>query len=239
MIKKGPCEFYGILEKIEDFTTLTGNIIPGTLVFESLSPFVGYYNENPHDYESPLYLYMAVESDYSVFDIARAFQLVKNSLKIDLDVAKASVRFNDKFFHVLRLRHIDGYSRLIDIQKQFAEHGIKPLKSSLNKKNIHAHVTLNKVFCLESISDGLFIDRREKNHAYIQMPYMIHFDKLIEVTKRVRNNWVENRFDAAMGYFLCSDEVIEIVRIYTDNLDVNNLTALQDLYLKKLETIDL
>lgn len=59
------CEHFGTLEKLEEFTTLSENIIPGSLVFESLSPFWGYYNEDPHDY-NPLYIYMAINQTHEV-----------------------------------------------------------------------------------------------------------------------------------------------------------------------------
>lgn len=228
------CEFYGSLEKIEDFTILTQNIIPGTLVFESLSPFTGYYNENPHDYDNPLYLYMAVDKTYSVFDITRAFQNVRNELNFDLDAAKAFVAFNDKFYNVIRLRHLNGYQDVIKIQEAFEKHGIKPHKSNLHQKDIHAHVTLKKIFCLEKIADGLFLDRCEKNHAYLEMPRMIPFEELVQITQKVRNNWFESRFDAAMGYFLTSQKVFEIVRIYSDKLDMKYLEGLKRLYQQKI-----
>lgn len=227
-------EFYGILEKTEDFTILTQNIIPGTLVFESLSPFTGYYNENPHDYQKPLYLYMAVDKPYSVFDVARAFQKVRNELDFNLDAAKASVKFSDKFYNVIRLRHLNGYENIQIIQEAFARQGIKPLKSNLSQKDIHAHVALEKIYCLEKISEGLFIDRREKNHAYIEIPRMIPFDEMVEVTQKVRNNWFESRFDSAMGYFISSEKIYEVVRIYSDKIDIKYIEGLRKLYLKKI-----
>ncbi|MDA3878834.1 MAG: hypothetical protein PF436_00460 [Prolixibacteraceae bacterium] len=235
MYKYSQCEFYGTLEKVEDFTILTQNIIPSTLVFESLSPFTGYHNETPHDYQNPLYLYMAVDKTYSVFEIARAFQEVRNELDFNLDAAKAFVKFSDKFYNVIRLRHLNGYGDIRIIQEAFERHGIKPLKSNLRQKDIHAHVTLKKIFCLEKVAKNLFIDRCEKNHAYIEIPRMMPFDQLIEVTQKVRNNWFESRFDAAMGYFLTTQKVFEIVRIYSDKLDIKYLEGLKQLYLQKIK----
>jgi hypothetical protein len=235
MQTNGQCEFYGTLEKTENFTILTQNIIPGTLVFESLSPFTGYYDENPHDYDNPLYLYMAVDKTYTVFDIARAFQSVLNEVDFELDAAKAFVKFNDKFYNVIRLRHINGYEHVREIQEAFERNGITPLRVSLRQQDIHAHVTLKKVFCLEKVADGIFIDSCEKNHAYLEMQHMIPFDKLVDVTQKVRNNWFESRFDAAMGYFLTSRKVFEIVRIYSDKLDMKYLEGLKKLYLQKIE----
>jgi hypothetical protein len=227
------CEYFGTLEKIEEFTTLSQNCIPGSLVFESLSPFLGYYNEYPHDY-SPLYIYIAVDKIYPVFDVVRAFQKVKKEIGFDLDVAKAFVHFNDRNYNVIRLRHLDGYDRIHEIQEAFQRYGIKPLMNSHRWEKISVHVSLRKVFCLSPLAEGLFLDACEENHAYIQIPKALNFDEFLELTKRVKNNWLEFKFDAALGYYLKENEVVEIVRIYSKRLDLPDLKGIQKLYLQKI-----
>ena len=103
-MKKGKhCEVFGNLEKLEEFSTIHNNIIPGSLVFESLNPFWGYYHDDPHD-SSPVYIYFAVEKNYPAFDVVRAFQHVKAESDFNFDAAKAFVRFNDRSYNVIRIR---------------------------------------------------------------------------------------------------------------------------------------
>lgn len=228
------CEFFGSLEKLEEFTTLTQNIIPGSLVFESLSPFWGYYNTNPNDY-NPLYIYLIINRTYAVFDVVRAFHNVRHELGFDLDAAKAFVKFNDRFYNAIRVRHLDGYDRIRDIQEGFVRHGISMLMISDNQKKVTAHVDLKKVFCLSRIGDGLYVDACEKNHAYFEIPKALTFNEFNELTQKVRNNWMESKFDAALGYYLMEQRIVEIVRIYSDKLDVQHLDGIRKLYLQKMK----
>ena len=234
MENKNFCEFFGTLEKLEEFTTLNHNIVPGSLVFESLSPFWGYYNEDPKDY-CPLYIYLIINRTYEIFDVVRSFQNVKKVLNFDLDVAKAFVKFNDRHYNALRVRHLSGYDHLREIQEAFINEGISPLIATDNQKRVMAHVTLKKLFCLIHVNDDIYLDGCEANHAYLVMPKRLTFDQFADLTQKVRNNWLESKFDAALGYFIRRGEIVEIIRIYSEKLDLEYLEGIRKLYLQKLK----
>lgn len=233
MNNKDYCETFGTLDKLEEFTTLTQNIVPGSLVFESLSPFWGYYNENPKDY-NPLYIYIAIDKTYPVYDVARAVSNINKHKNKKIDAVKGFVTFNDRFYNVLRLRHIEDYQCIGELQQAFAQNGIMPLLETNIQQKITAHVTLNKVFCLRKVDEGIWIDACEKNHAYIQLPKALSFDDFALATREVRNNWFESKFDAAKGYLLSMREGIDMVRIYSEKLELQYLSALKKLYEQKI-----
>lgn len=234
MENKNYCEHFGTLEKLEEFTTLSENIIPGSLVFESLSPFWGYYNEDPHDYK-PLYIYMAVNQTHEVFEVIRAFQKVKAEFDFELDAAKAFVKFNDRFYNALRIRHLTGYENLMHIQEAFSKHGISPLMSHYQQKRFTAHVTLKKMFCLNLFFKAIWVDACEAKHAYLEIPKRLSFDEFADVTQKVKNNWLDTKFDAALGYFIRKQQVVDMVRIYSDNLNADYLKGIRNLYLQKIK----
>lgn len=231
------CEVFGSLEKMEQFNVLKENIIPGTLVFESPAPFWGYYNEfdSPHADTSPQYIYIAILKTYAVFDVVRAFQKVRQEFDFDLDAAKGFIRFNDRFFNVIRLRHIDDYSQVVKVQESFEEHGISMLSATGTWSNVSTHVSLKKVFCIEEIEKGIYKDACEAKHYYLRIPKTLTFEEFAEVTRKVRNNWLGTRFDAALGYFLKEQEVVEIVRIYSDISDIEVLKEIQSVYVQKIK----
>lgn len=231
------CEVFGTLEKIEQFNTLHQNIIPGSLVFESPAPFWGYYNEfdSPIADNSPHYIYIAILTTYAVFDVVRALQKVRKEFDFDLDAAKAFVKFNDRFFNVIRLRHLDDYARIREVQESFSRHRISMLMASGNWKNVTTHVSLKKVFCLQTLTDGIYKDACEGNHYYLKIPKTLTFEEFADVTAKVRHNWLGSKFDAALGYFLKEQEVVEIVRIYSELLNLKDLEEIQKLYLLKIK----
>lgn len=234
-MKKGKhCEVFGNLEKLEEFSTIHNNIIPGSLVFESLNPFWGYYHDDPHD-SSPVYIYFAVEKNYPAFDVVRAFQHVKAESDFDFDAAKAFVKFNDRSYNVIRIRHLTGYDKIQTIQEGFLKNGIKPLMASGNWRNVKTHVTLHKVFCLHRLSDNILVDSCEINHSYLEIPRKMEFDEFVDVTQKVRNNWFESKFDAALGYYMLEKQIVDFIRIYSGRQDKGYLNDIRKLYLQKME----
>jgi hypothetical protein len=236
MIMEGKnfCEVFGTLEKLEELSSITTHIIPGSVVFESLAPFWGYYYDNPGEY-SPLYVYLALDKEYSVFDIARATMVVQDEIGVDFDVAKAFVSFNDRTFHVIRLRHIAGYEMIQKIQEAFLKNGIKPAMSHSHWNKVTADIIFRKIFCLSKLSGGIYMDTCEKFHFYLQIPKRLTFQEFVEVTQKVRNNWLGIKFDAALGAYLLNCKVIENVRIYSEKVTEEELREIQKLYLQKIK----
>lgn len=236
MAKQKHCEYFGSLEKIETFSTLSQNIIPGSLVFESLSPFMGYYNDLVKD-NNTLYIYIIINRTYAVFDVVRAFQKVNNELDLKIDAAKAFVKFNDRSYNAIRVRHLENYERIYEIQEALVRNGISLLMTTDNQKNVSAHVHLKKIFCMSNISDSLYLDACEENHAYLEIDKTLTFDQFSTITQKVRNNWLDSKFDAALGYFMRKEEVVEFIRIYSDKLDEESLAKIQQLYKEKMRYI--
>jgi hypothetical protein len=226
-------EVYGILEKIEGLTTLSKNCLSGSLVFESRSPFWGYYNETPHDYV-PIYIYLVLDRNYSVFDIAHASKCVRQELNIQLDAAKTEIVIHDKHYHTLRLRHIGSYDSVSTIQEAYQKCGIKPLMAHVAWAKETAHMTFEKIFHLNSNEDQFYIDISENNHFYFELPEHIAFAEFEQLTQKVRNNWMGTKFDAAIGRFLKRDRAVDFVRIYSEKISSAEIIELKNLYFSRI-----
>ena len=228
------CELFGSLEKVETFSTLKSNIISGSLAFESLAPFMGYYHANP-GLNSPIYIYLTMNSTVPVFDVARATAKVKAKTGIDFDAAKGFIKFNDRFYNVIRIRHIESFSQILPIQEAYAEFGISPVMFNGNWKNVNVDVQLSKVFCLNELSENIYIDACEANHYYVSIPALLTFNEFVELTRKVKNNWLGAKFDAAKTSFLRKDEVKEAVRIYSENITDDDLKEIRKLYVDRIK----
>ena len=228
------CELFGALEKVETFSTLNSNIISGSLAFESLAPFMGYYHANP-GLNSPIYVYLTINTTMPVFDVARATALVKEKIGVKFDAAKGFIRFNDRFYNVLRIRHIDSFAEILPIQQAYAEFGILPVIFNGNWKNVNVDVQLSKVFCLEEISEDIYVDACESNHYYVTIPKHMKFSEFVELTRKVKNNWLGVKFDAAKSSFLLKEDVKEAVRIYSENITEDDLKEIRKLYIERIK----
>lgn len=227
-------EFFGRIVKSENLSIINQNIVPGSLVFESSSPFRAYYSDDAID-PSPIYVYVVTDKNYPVFDIMRAINHVKESTNLDFDAAKAQIESTDKLYQVIRLRHFQHFGNISIIQKAFSDYGISLYMASASVKNIHTNVTVEKMFRLLFKSEGIWLDSDEPNHAYLQINRNLSVSEFVSVTEKVRNNWFESKFDAALGAFIVGQSVVDFVRIYTNKLEDEHLNGIHNLYLEKLK----
>ncbi len=227
-------EVFGMLGKTETLFTIHDKTIPGSLVFESLAPFPGYYTDVPND-TKPVYLYMALDKDYTVFDIERAHKAVKEAYDWKFEAAKAKISIYDKHYDVVRLRHLDSFDQLAPIQEQFSTLGLKPKITSAHWKGDDGYIELHKLFCIRKEDKGIYRDASEDYHSYILLPRKLSQEEFNEITRQVKYNASLSSFDAASGCFFLKRKLREMVRIYTKKDDLEYLKELQTLYLSKIK----
>ena len=96
-------------------------------------------------------------------------------------------------------------------------------------------IKIIKFYKLEEIAEKIFLDKNEKDHAYIEIPDHLMWDEFEELNNRVQYNWVESKFDAALSVFYHKGELHEVVRIYSNKIDLEYLQKLRIMYLDKLK----
>ena len=227
-------EVFGTLTKTETVFTIDHKIMPGTLVFEALRPFPGYYSDSPLS-AKPVYLYLALEEQYTLVDIIRASQKVQLEFNSPFDAGKGFLEIFDEKYNVLRIRHLRDYDLLEKLQRSYTANGIRFLHKAKKIKNELVVIKIIKFFNLEEISEGIFLDKREKYHAYIEIPCHLNWKKFDEVSNKVKYNWVESNFDAAKAAFYHEGELHEVVRIYSNKIAPEYLKELRKLYIDKLQ----
>lgn len=102
MEKNKRFEVFGTLTKTETVFTINHKILPGTLVFEALKPFSGYYYDTPMG-AKPVYLYLALEDQFTLEDILRASQKVQLEFEAPFDAGKGFLQIYDAKYNVLRI----------------------------------------------------------------------------------------------------------------------------------------
>ena len=226
---------YGTIGKSESLFVVRRKILHSTLVFESFEPFPGYYNQLESD-AKPIYLYLVLNQAYSVFDIERAKLAVNRTLKWRFEAAKGEINLFDKHFEVIRIRHLDSFDQLLEIQNEFIKADIKLKISTLSHvNNEKGFIQLSKIFFIRKLSKGIYLDTSENYHAYLVIPYKLSQHEFEETTLKVKYNWESTLFDAAMGSLLIRGKLREMVRIYSKDLTPKYLEDLRELYLSKMK----
>ena len=225
---------YGNLNKRETLVSIDDRIVPGTLVFESVQPFPGYYHEFPHE-TKPLYLYLVLKEDYTLVEIERAKQHIAAKTNQQLEVAKGFIELHDLNYPVVRLRHITGYEQIQKVEEALASEGIHLAKGRRKHHLDPWFIRLHKFFNLRKESEGIYIDTGEDFHAYIRIPRCLTWEQFEDVTNKVKYNWELSQFDAAYCSIFINGELQEFVRIYCEKMTPNYLKQLRELFLKKIK----
>jgi hypothetical protein len=226
-------EVFSNLVKLEKLTILEDKITPGTLVFESLDPFPGYYSDFP-DSTPPVYLYLALDKPYRLEEILRATQKIQPDFEEHFDAGKGIATIVNEEIPVIRLRHFGNYDIVVPLQKAYNEAGIDFLKRTKKQSEYEALVRIVKMLYLKQVEPNIFIDLKEDFHGYILIPRYLTWRQFEKITKQVKYNWFGSKFDAAYGSFYYETRLYEFVRIYSNKLDTDYLQDIRSLYLEKL-----
>lgn len=229
-------------KKMEVFVNLTKNdtvvaldekIVPGSLVFESLNPFPGYYHEIPTDISS-MYIYLVLANQYPLEEILRATQTIEKEYDWNFDAGKAYIAIGSTSLDAIRVRHLPSLDLVEKIQEAYAKQGISFLMNKKLKGKLEAQTKIVKFLDLEELDEGVFLNADDSTFAYIQIPKYLKPEAFTKVSMDVKYNWDGHEFDAASASFYKDGVLVEAVRIRSDKMDVDYLNSIKKLYADKI-----
>lgn len=222
-------ERYGYLTKEESLVSIDKKILPNTLVLEAPEPFPGffnYYSETPAD-TKPLYIYLGIKDSLNLEDITRATIEIKKYFKPKFAAAFGKVYLHGINVNVIRLRDLDNYDLVPELQERFLNEGVEMQKKLSKKIDSKYFIKLKKFFYLKPLDEGIYIDDTEEDQGYIKIPKKLKWDDFIELTKKVKHNWEGSKFDAAMAHFHDNRQITDLVRIYNNKMSLDYLKGIQ------------
>ncbi|TKG92453.1 hypothetical protein EYV94_19635 [Puteibacter caeruleilacunae] len=234
MTTSNKIEVFGTLAKEETLFAIKDKIVPGSLVFEAIEPFPGYYHEVP-DESMPVYVYLVMAENYTWEDIARATQIIKKENQIDFEAAKAYIKIATDTYGGIRLRHLKNYDQIQLIQEGFAEQGIEMMHARPRNAKDKSIIKLIKAFHLQEIEQGVYFDDSEAFHGYFEIPGKLDWDDFSEITRNVKYNWEKSKFDAALGTIYVESRLRDIVRIYSPKIDETYLLECRKKFLERIK----
>jgi len=222
----------GSIIKVEKLKTLNSNIMENTMVLEEVEPFPGYHGANLPSGYNPSTVYIATKKKLSTVKVLRLTQQIKKYFKNEFDGTPASICLNNETFNCIRIRNIDSYDIIPDLQKQYLYEGIKFLK----KKNISGEgiIDISKHFELQEMEEGIFKDLEDPLMYYIVIPEHLHWQMFFEITVSIRRNIDNLSFDGALGV-LYMKQITDVVRLFAKDMSIEDLRKIQSLYKEELK----
>jgi hypothetical protein len=230
-------ERYGNLLKQENLRTLEDKIWPNTFVLEAPEPFPGffnYYSDHPVD-TKPLYIYLVLKKLYTLEEITRATQNIHTYFGSDFNATPGVVHIYNRKYDVIRVRHLDSFSHISDLQASYIDQGIEFRQKPGRLVEGPAIIRIKKFFILDEKQPGLFFDVIEKDHGYFLIPQQLTWKHFEEITRRVKNNMEKPYFDAAIGHFHVKFGIHDMIRIYYNDMNEDFLFEVRKKYLERIK----
>jgi hypothetical protein len=121
------------------------------------------------------------------------------------------------------------------LQKLYSAEGLKFKKKLKSINNEDAIITLHKLFYLGDLGNGMYADRSQPHHGYFIIPKYIDFSELVRLTKKVKYDVSLLFFDASLAWYYQGDGMVNMIRIYRENLTAERLKAIKDKYLSLIK----
>lgn len=233
MEKSAIVEKFGGLVKTESLSCLEDSgLMPNACLLEARKPFSGYYNDVPGT-KRPLYLYLVLDHtmNYTPETIIRATEKVKSQAGFTFDAAFGTVHFFDRTCPVIRVRDLSSYGNIRELQELYKAAGLEYRKKVKNFSDEPGLISLNKLFYLSELAEGMWIDRSQPHHAYFLIPHHIDFETFTKITTEVKYDTSLLYFDAAYAWYYEGKGIQNMIRIYREDLSIEKVTAIRDKYL--------
>ncbi len=225
----------GTITKVEKLVNVEHKIIPNTLVLESSQPFPGYHGSNLPEKPVPNSIYLVTEVKYENERILRVAKKIRESFPEKFNATIGQAELVNSVYNFIRIRNINCFDCIPDLQEQFASRGINFMK----KKSINsdALIKLQKFFRLKMIDEFLFKDMDEEQMYYFEIPEPPEWDFFKKITIFIRSNIDNYSFDAALGN-IYREEITDMVRIYAKDLTIEQLKFIRKKYLYEISHPD-
>jgi len=226
-------ETFSIITKEEKVQTLTHNIMPNTFALEIISPLPGYYGaEFLISHDKPGHIFFITKNYLRIEEFLRINKKIKSYLDFTFDATFASISINNKKFYALRIKNVDTFEKVQELQKAFMDEGFA-MEGSKKVQGM-ALIRIKKFLKLSETSDHFYVDTQRNDFKYFVINEPVTWKLFEHVTYRIRNNMQGKKFDVALGLLFRTGDPEDVIRIFSNELNDKDLKILRDNYIKAL-----
>ena len=233
-MKTNSIETIGFIIKEEILESLNHDIIPNTFVLINRDPFPGYHGQDlPGESANIDSVFFVTKQKYSTEQIYRASNNIKRYFVHEFDAVQAEVNvFNDKF-PCIRVRNLKSFDQIAELQSCLKDEGFKFAKRQ--KVSTSGLIKVYKNFNLEQTEDFFYTDLEDKEMLYFELPAFLTWKMFEKITYSIKNNMTNHNFDLAQGGIYRKNGLLELVRVYEENCNMDKVKELRNKYLAEIK----
>lgn len=228
----GAKELIGKVIIQENIDTIDENKISKTFVINVPDPYKNYYGRFT-DVEKPNSIIFVTKVPNSFEKILRVTNKINKKYGLDLHGGKCEVNINGRKLDGVRIKGINRYHEVEQIQKYFSDERFEFAKTE-KFHDVDALIRINRFFNIEEIEKGIYHCLDEDNTYYIEVPKFMTWDEFRKNTFEVKNNISDSNYDIAKGIFYVNDGITEMLRVVKPKANIELLRTIQKKYIEKL-----
>jgi len=204
-----------------------------TLVLETSNAFPGYHGHNLPEKNIPGSLFFITKVHYSDENIVRAIGSIKKDEYPEFDATPCTVTYRNQDVYGIRFKNLK-YEYIKTVVKLFNEHDIffKERKLVAPYDSI---IRIRKFFEIDSVEEGIYIDKNSENHYYVEIPKALSWDEFEKITYGIKHNIEDSNFDAALVFIYTKQGIKDMVRIYYADNNIDKLKVIKRKYLENIK----
>ncbi|HZK07874.1 MAG TPA: hypothetical protein VFC92_06700 [Bacteroidales bacterium] len=228
-------ETVGSITKMEMLSTIEHDT-DKALVLETLKPFPGYHGTTVPDHLKPISLFFVTDHKYTGESVIRATMRVKQEFTDPFDAAPGQITIFNNLTPCIRILDLKGYEKIEELIQLYRKNGIDFMKSR-NIEPFYGLIKIRKYFTLEIIEPNIYQDTRSTRIVYFTIPSLISWDIFETITHNLRLNEDCGDFDAAQVVFFTPQGVIDTIRLWSEEIDMDNIQMVRNGYLQEFKRV--
>ena len=216
----------------ENIDTVDENKIPKTFVINVPDPFESYYSRFT-DINKPISIIFVTKTANSFEKILRVTKSINKLYNLNLDGAKCELTIGNRKLNGVRVKGINRYPEIAQIQQYYATEGYDFAKSE-KFTDVEALIRINRFFNIKEIDLGIYQSETETDVFYVEVPRYMSWEEFKKLTYEVKHNITDSRYDIAKGIFYTNAGITEMLRIVKPKASIDLLKAIQQKYIDRL-----
>ena len=204
-----------------------------SLLLETSNPFPGYHGHNLPGNDIPESLFLITKTNYTDEEIIRAIQAIKQGACPEFDATPCTILLQNNASYGIRFKHL-SYEEVPEVVKLYGEQGIL-FKDKKKVMPYDSVIHIRKFFKMNEAEEGIYIDTECTNQFYLQIPKPLTWDLFEKMTINLKYNIEDSNFDAALVYIYTEKGIIDLIRIFNFDYNIDKLRLIRRKYLVKLK----
>jgi len=216
----------------ENIDTIDENKIPKTFVINVPDPFESYYSRFT-DINKPISIIFVTKTANSFEKILRVTRSINKKHHLKLNGAKCEITIGSRKLNGVRVKGINRYTEIEQIQRYYEETGYDFAKSE-KFKDTEAIIRINRFFRINKLEKGIYESKDENDVFYVEVPRYMSWEEFKRLTYEVKNNISDRNYDIAKGIFYTKGGISEMLRIVKPKASIEFLKTIQQKYIDRL-----